>query len=298
MSIAFLVGAGLLVLFLLATVLQSFFFGQQQWVYVIERFGRFARVSKSGIQFKIPWFDVIAGKLSLRVQQLGVTVETITKDKVPVKLVVAVQYSIPEETGSDGAVWKAFYRLTNVKDQMESFVFNAVRARVPSMDLDDLFEKQDDIAESVKATLGKEMGEFGYKIMTALVTEIDPDPKVKAAMADINTAQREQKAAEARGEAIRIMGQKEGEAFGDKRLAILKRWKEGIDLMGAAMPEADRSEVMMMVLISQYLETLQQLGDNGKATTILLPGSPGGVGDFLADIRNAVLVAGQANKTA
>src|SRR5580692_7964802 len=188
------------------TVLSGFFQVRTAEAVVVQRMGKFLRVANAGINFKLPWLDQIAGRIDLRVQQLALDVETKTKDNVFVKIPVSVQYHvIPEK------VYEAFYKLANPKQQISSYVFNVILGHVPKMILDDAFLQQSDIAIAIKEGLDDVMRTYGYAIDQALVTDIEPDEKVKAAMNDINAAQREQVAATARGEAEKILKVKQAE---------------------------------------------------------------------------------------
>jgi len=194
-------------LFVIGTILKGFFQVRTAEAVVIQRMGKFNRVANAGINFKLPWLDQIAARIDLRVQQLALDVETKTKDNVFVKMPVSVQYHvIPEK------VYEAFYKLANPKQQISSYVFNVILGHVPKMNLDDAFLQQSDIAIAIKEGLDDVMRTYGYAIDQALVTDIEPDEKVKAAMNDINAAQREQVAASARGEAEKILKVKQAEA--------------------------------------------------------------------------------------
>jgi len=197
----------LLGVFVLATILKGFFQVRTAEAVVIQRMGKFLRVANAGINFKLPWLDQIAGRIDLRVQQLALDVETKTKDNVFVKIPVSVQYHvIPEK------VYEAFYKLANPRQQISSYVFNVILGHVPKMNLDDAFLQQSDIAIAIKEGLDDVMKTYGYAIDQALVTDIEPDEKVKTAMNEINAAQREQVAASARGEAEKILKVKQAEA--------------------------------------------------------------------------------------
>jgi len=172
---------------------------KQQSSVVIERFGKFHSIKESGLQFKVPFVDRIAGKVNLKIQQLDVMVETKTKDDVFVKLKVSVQYKILKDS-----VHEAFYELENPHEQITSYVFDVIRAEVPKMRLDEVFERKDDVANAIRRELEESMETYGYGIVKALVTDIDPDMEVKKAMNRINAAEREKVAAEYEAEADRI----------------------------------------------------------------------------------------------
>ena len=193
-------GAYFIYLIAFIVLFSSFFIVKQQTSVIIERFGRFLSIRNSGLQMKIPLVDRIAGKVSLKIQQLDVIVETKTKDDVFVKLKVSVQYVVIKEK-----VYEAFYKLEYPHDQITSYVFDVVRAEVPKMKLDDVFVKKDDIAIAVKRELQEAMLDYGYDIIKTLVTDIDPDAQVKAAMNRINASEREKVAAQYEGDAARIL---------------------------------------------------------------------------------------------
>lgn len=283
-------------------ILLGLFIVRQQTVAVVERFGRFKRIAPAGLNIKIPFIDRIAGRLSLRIQQLEVRVETKTKDNVFVFVVVSVQYYVLPAKAVD-----AFYKLQNAQGQITSFVFDTVRARVPSIILDDLFEKKDDIAQAVKQELDTVMDDFGYGIIKALVTDIDPDAKVKASMNEINAAQRLREAAiqQAEADKIRVVKAAEGEAeskalqgqgIANQRKAIIDGLKESVENFSSTINGTNPQDVMNLVLMTQYFDTLKEIGLSGKSNTILIPHSPGGMGDISEQMRNAIITANEINE--
>ena len=275
---------------------------KQQTAAIIERFGKFNKVANAGLNFKIPVVDRVAGRLSLRVQQLDVQVETKTKDNVFVLVVVSVQYHVLQNKVLD-----AFYRLQNPQAQITSFVFDTVRARVPTIILDDLFEMKDDIASAVKSELDQVMDDFGYGILKTLVTDIDPDAKVKESMNEINAAQRLRVAAVEQAEAdkIRVVKAAEGDAeskalqgrgIADQRKAIIDGLGESVENFSTAVNGASPQDVMNLVLMTQYFDTLKEVGNASKTNTILVPHSPGGMQDLSDQIRNAMITANEVDK--
>lgn len=289
-----------IIVFLL--LVDGFFIVRQQTSAVVERFGKFKRIADSGLNVKIPFIDRIAGRISLRIQQLDVRIETKTKDNVFVFVVVSVQYYV-----LPGKVVDAFYRLQNPQQQITSFVFDTVRARVPSIILDDLFEKKDEIAVAVKAELDAVMDDFGYGIVKALVTDIDPDAKVKVSMNEINAAQRLREAAVQQAEAdkIRVVKAAEGEAeskalqgqgIANQRKAIIEGLRESVENFNNAVEGTKASDVMNLVLMTQYFDTIKDIGLSGKSNTILIPHSPGGMGDISEQLRNAIVTANEVSK--
>jgi regulator of protease activity HflC (stomatin/prohibitin superfamily) len=286
---------------LLVLILAAFFIVRQQTAAIVERFGRFKRIAPAGLNVRIPLIDHIAGRLSLRIQQLDVRVETKTKDNVFVICVVSVQYHVLPDKVVD-----AFYKLQNAQEQITAFVFDTIRARVPSISLDDVFEKKDDIAQAVKTELDAVMDDFGYGIIKALVTDIDPDAKVKSSMNEINAAQRMREAAiqQAEADKIRVVKAAEGEAeskalqgkgIADQRRAIIDGLKESVENFSSSVDGTDARDVMNLVLMTQYFDTLKDIGLSSKSNTILIPHSPGGMGDISEQMRNAIITANEVS---
>jgi len=267
-------------------LLNSFFIVKQQTVAVIERLGKFHSIRNAGFQFKIPVIDRIAGRLNLKIQQLDVIVETKTEDNVFVKLKVSVQFLVLKE-----ATYDAFYRLQSPYDQITSYVFDVVRAEVPKMILDDVFVKKDDIAIAIKRELEEAMNTYGYGIVKALVTDIDPDIAVKNAMNRINAAERERKAAEYEGEAerIRIVAKAKAEAeskrlqgqgIADQRREIARGLEESVGMLHQV--GINSQEASSLLVITQHYDTLHSLAEHTNSNLILLPNSPNAASDMLS----------------
>ena len=278
-----------------------FFLVQQQTAALVHRFGKFTRIAEPGLNFKVPFMERVAGRVNLRVRQLDVDVETKTEDNVFVKVIVSVQYFVLKEK-----IYDAFYKLDDPERQIRSFVFDVVRARVPKIKLDDVFEKKDEIATVVKQELAQVMDDFGYGIVKALVTDIDPDAKVKAAMNDINAAQRLRVAAAEKGEADKILQVKSAEAeaeskalsgkgIADQRRAIVEGLRESVNQFQRSVADASAAEVMNLVLMTQYFDTLKEIGNNSSTNTILLPHSPGHLTDLAGQIRDSMIAGEQAS---
>ena len=284
-----------LILFLLV-VTGSFFTVKQQSAAVLERLGRFQAIRGPGFHFKLPFVDSVAGRVSLKVQQLDVNVETKTKDNVFVKLKVGVQFAV----GPD-SVYDAFYKLDNPYEQINSYIFDVVRAEVPKMKLDDVFERKDDIANAIKAELQDAMASYGFNIVRALVTDIDPDGTVKVAMNRINAAEREKLAAEYEGEAdrIRIVAKAraeaeskrlQGQGIADQRREIAKGLEESVDILNSV--GINSQEASALIVVTQHYDTLQSMGENVNSNLIMLPNAPTAGSDMLANM-TASFVASQ-----
>jgi regulator of protease activity HflC (stomatin/prohibitin superfamily) len=283
-------------IFLLGTIFTGFFQVRTAEAVIVQRMGKFLRVANAGINFKLPWLDQIAARIDLRVQQLSLDVETKTKDNVFVKIPVSVQYHVLPDR-----VYEAFYKLASPNQQISSYVFNMILGHVPKMNLDDAFLQQADIAVAIKDGLSGVMETYGYAIDQALVTDIQPDEKVKSAMNEINAAQREQVAASARGETEKILKVKQaeaeaqskalqGEGIANQRKAIIEGLKASVESFAAAVEGTTAKDVMMLVLITQYLDTMKDIGAQDKSNTIFVSHTPGAIGELFSQMQEAIMV--------
>ena len=285
---------GVLAFFLL---MSSFFTVKQQTVVILERFGKFIGLKEAGLHLKLPLVDKVAGKINLKIQQLDVLVETKTFDDVFVKMKVSVQYKILRES-----VYDAFYKLQNPHDQITSYVFDTVRAEVPKMKLDDVFVRKDDIAIAIKRELGEAMNDYGYGIVKALVTDIDPDVEVKNAMNKINASERQKIAAEYEGEAekIRIVAKAKAEAeskrlqgqgIADQRREIAKGLEDSVEILNKV--GINSQEASALIVITQHYDTLQAVGESTNSNLILLPNNPAGASNMLSDMTASFIASQQ-----
>lgn len=288
----------LLILAVLAflLVLKSVVIVREASAVVIERLGKFNRIADSGFGLLIPFIDRKAAIINLRLQQLDVTVETKTKDNVFVNLQVSVQFRVGREQ-----VREAYYSLDNPRNQISSYVFDDVRAEVPRLDLDDVFAKKEDIALAVQRNIHDIMNEYGYHILKALITDIDPDHKVKDAMNRINAAKRDREAAleEGEGKKIKIIKEAEaeaeskrlsGEGIAKQRLEIVRGFKESVEDFKKSLDTVTHEEIMQFVLMTQYFDTIKDIGANSKNSSILMPHSPGGMREFQEQIITGTFV--------
>ena len=263
----------------------TFFIVKQQSAAVVERFGKYTSVRQSGLQIKIPIIDSVSGRLSLRIQQLDVVVETKTKDDVFVKVKVSVQYKVIKDK-----VYDAFYKLDFPQDQITSYVFDVVRAEVPKMILDDVFEKKDDIAIAVKGELNEAMKNYGFDIIKTLVTDIDPDSQVKESMNRINASEREKVAAQFEGDAQRILiverakaeaesKRLQGQGIADQRREIARGLEDSVKVLNNV--DINSQEASALIVVTQHYDTLQSVGSASNSNLILMPNSPQSGSDML-----------------
>ncbi|KAL3526488.1 hypothetical protein ACH5RR_011144 [Cinchona calisaya] len=274
---------------------------EQSTVAVKEHFGKFDDVLQPGCHC-LPWClgYKLAGGLSLRLQQLDVRCETKTKDNVFVTVVASIQYRALAEKAAD-----AFYKLSNTKAQIQSYVFDVIRASVPTMELDSVFEQKNEIAKAVEKELEKAMSTYGFEIVQTLIVDIEPDVRVKAAMNEINAASRLRVAANEKAEAEKILQIKkaEGEAeskylsglgIARQRQAIVDGLRDSVLAFSENVPGTSAKDVMDMVLVTQYFDTMKEIGASSKSSSVFIPHGPGAVRDVATQIRDGLLQAQNA----
>ncbi len=293
-----MISTGFIILVIIILIFLGLFTVKQQSAVIVERFGKFNSIRQSGLQLKIPVVDRVSGVLNLRIQQLDVLIETKTKDNVFVKLKVSVQFKvIPDK------VYEAFYKLEYPHDQITSYVFDVVRAEVPKLILDHVFERKDDIAIAVKAELNEAMTTYGYDIINTLITDIDPDIQVKNAMNRINAADREKVAAEYEAEAskIRIVAKAKAEAeskrlqgqgIADQRREIANGLVESVDTLNKV--GINSQEASALIVVTQHYDTLQSIGADTRSNLILLPNSPTVATEMLTSMVSSFAASGKA----
>ena len=276
-----------------------FFTVKTQENVVVERFGKFKKVARPGLNTKVPFIETTSRPISLRVQQLEVNIESKTKDNVFVTVPVAVQYVVEEDNVAD-----AYYRLANSEEQIRSYVFDTVRSALSGLTLDTAFESKDDIAENVERRLSESMKRYGFKIVSTLVTDITPDPRVRDSMNSINAAQRDKVAAQSLAEADKIkrvtQAQAESEAMrlhGEGVAAQRKAIANGIAEQYALLQEVGiHKTAEQLLMMTQYFDTMQNVAQEGRSNVLFMPSNPGGLGEMGQEIRNALFAANAADE--
>ena len=291
----FLILLVVVTIFALSIALGSFFTVETAQVAIVQRLGKFARVAGPGLNWKTPYLETVVRRLSMKVQQFDVQVETKTQDNVFVQIPVSIQYKVIPD-----AVEAAFYKLSDPVKQIESMVYNVVLGHVPKMKLDDTFLNQADIASDLRDNLDASMKEYGYSIVKVLISDIVPDQKVKAAMNDINAAQREREATVSRAETNKMLLVKQaeaeaeskrlqGEGIANQRKAIITGLKDSVEDFAKTVPGSTPQDVMQLVLMTQYFDTLKDIAANDHSNAILIPHTPNTLTDLFSQIRNAII---------
>jgi regulator of protease activity HflC (stomatin/prohibitin superfamily) len=294
-AMLFLIFAIIVAFIVLGALLGSFFTINTAERGVVERFNKFSRVAGPGLSLKVPFAESVH-RVDMRVQELPFKIETKTKDNVFVVIPVSVQYQVLADKVSD-----AYYKLTDPQKQIESYVYNVILGHVPKLALDEAYLEKDQIAKAVKDELDATMENFGFAIVRALVTDIVPDARVKTAMNEINAARREQEAALAKGEADKTIAVKkaeaeaeskrlQGEGIAAQRKAIIAGLKESVEDFQKVVEGATARDVMTLVLLTQYLDTLKEIGASANSNTIMLSHSPSEIQNLREQITQAIAV--------
>lgn len=275
-----------------------FFTVKTQENVIVERFGKFKKVARPGLNTKAPFIETTTRPISLRVQQLGVDIESKTKDNVFVNVPVAVQYVVSEDSVVD-----AYYRLANPEEQIRSYVFDTVRSALSALTLDSAFESKDDIAHNVEQRLSQSMAAYGFRIVNTLVTDISPDSRVRDSMNSINAAQRDRVAAQSLAEADKIKRVTQAEAdaeamrlHGEGVAAQRKAIADGIAVQYERLSEVGISDsAEQLLMMTQYFDAMQEVARSGRSNVLFMPSNPGGMGEMMGEIRNTLFSA-QANE--
>lgn len=287
MDALFIIGIAI-VAFLAIVLFNTYIIVQERTARVVQRLGQFNRVLKPGLHFLIPFLDSASKPIDLRIRQIDVQIETKTKDNVFVQIRVSVHLQVREDLVQD-----AYYKLSDPISQLSSYIYDDVRAEVPKMSLDDVFARKEDIAFSIQENLATQMQDYGYRIIKALITDIEPDSLVKESMNRINAARRNKEAlsedaegrkmakikdAEAEKESKRL----QGEGVADQRLAIIKGFADSVQDFSETLKDVSAVEIMQFVLLTQHYDTIKEIGE--RNSTMLVPYSPNSVSDLQQQI--------------
>lgn len=252
---------------------------------IIERFGKYNRLANPGCVFVCFPYEMMSGSVSLRVQQLDVTCETKTSDNVFVMVHVSVQYEVIREK-----IYESNYSLQNAQEQMKSYIYDTLRAAICLRTLDQAFDSKDEISQVVKEHLREAFDDFGFQILQALVTDLSPNNRVRDAMNEINASKRIKEASYQRAEGEKLLKVKRAEAEAESmylqgvgvarsRHAIMDGLKDSIVGFSSAVNGASHKDVMDLLVLTQYFDTLQDVGSKGK--TVFLPSDSNRVRDGL-----------------
>lgn len=256
---------------------------EQQHAVIIERLGKFNRIVNAGFHLKVPVIDRKAATVSLRTMKNGFGIDVKTQDNVTIGLEVSAQYHVSYDMGagpSDSGIYKSYYMLQEPVDQMRDFITDALRSSIPVYTLDEVFAKKDDIAKDVNATVSEQMADYGFTLVSTLITKIALPTEVENSMNDINAAQRKRAAAQELAEADRIKRvteataeaeamEKAGEGIANQRKAIALGIKDSLEIIQETGVGNDEANQLFM--FTQWAEMMTEFARTGKNSTVVLP---------------------------
>lgn len=274
----------LIILLILAFFGRSIFFlVRQQEAVIIERLGKFNRIAGPGLRVKIPFIEQKVTRVSLRTMKEGFQIDAKTSDNVTIVLNVSAQYHVDYNWGNsqqESGIYRSYYMLAQPIEQMRDYLADALRSSIPNYTLDEVFEKKDNIANDVNATVQQTMASYGWTLVSTLITGIDLPPTVEQSMNDINAAQRQQQAAQSLANAEKIKRvteaqaeaeamEKTGNGIAAQRIAIANGIKESLDtITSSGVSEQEANELF---LFTQWTEMMSEFAKKGKAATVVLP---------------------------
>lgn len=261
----------------------SLFIVPQQKAVIIERLGKFNRVTGAGLRVKIPLIEVIAARVDLRTRQEEFAIDAKTRDNVTVTMAIAAQYRVstaPGATPQQSGIYRSYYMLANPVSQMRSYLIDALRSSVPQYTLDEVFDKKDAIASDVNRTVSDLMVDYGYDVVSTLITSIDLPADVEQSMNRINSAQREKEAAQSLAEAERIKVVTEararaeameqaGRGIAAQRKAIADGISESLAVIKSSGVSA--AEANQLFIFTQWTDMMSEFARNGRQSTVVLP---------------------------
>ncbi|KEG07108.1 hypersensitive-induced response protein 1-like [Trypanosoma grayi] len=252
----------------------------QSEVAVLETCGRFNTIAGPGCHCVLPW-TYKAGTLSMRLREHHFMIRSKTKDNVFVtlKLTINVQV-VPDRVDA------AFYGLEEPLSIIQSYVENSVEAKIPLYNLEALFIERGTISQQLKNETDAIMEVYGWDIVSALITEIDPGDEMTEAINSIQKYQRLRvaavdeaetkkmqrvRAAEALCESRRLAGQ----GLAEQRKAIVAGLRKSVEVMRHDANGLNNEDVLNLLLINQYYDTMKSVAENSGGSLLIIDGAGG-----------------------
>ena len=273
----------IILVLVVAIVGGAFFVVKQQSAVIIERLGKFQSIRGAGFHVKLPFIDNKAATVSLRTRKNGFDIDVKTKDNVTIGIEVSAQYHVSYDMGSrpeESGIYKSYYMLQQPVAQMRDFITDALRSSIPAYTLDEVFAKKDDIAKDVNVTVSEQMADYGFTLVSTLITKIALPKEVEDSMNQINAAQRTKAAAQDLAEADRIRRvtealaeaeamEKSGEGIANQRKAIAQGIKDSLETIQETGVGNDEANELFM--FTQWTEMMSEFAKSGKSSTVVLP---------------------------
>jgi regulator of protease activity HflC (stomatin/prohibitin superfamily) len=233
-------------------------------------------------------------KKKKRISQDDKEVEVVVEEKPVIRIDMG-----PTKNRDSQILYNALYKLQDPVGQILAHLEEYFRFHGMSYTLDEIFAAKNDMTHELQQLLNAKMNPFGYIICNILVLDIEPDQKVKQAMNDIIASEKEKRAQQARAEADKITTilnaeaeaitrEKAGEGIANARKAIIKGLQNSVETFQAALPGSQPSDVLVTVLMTQYMDTIKEAASTGQ-NTFVLPASPGPLNSIEDSMRTALL---------
>ena len=276
----------LLIILCAWVVLSTGYVVRQQHVAIIERLGRFAGTAGPGFHVKVPFID-ITHDVDLMTEDEHMTFDAKTQDNVTIELDVSIQYHVDQTNingGENSGIWKSFYTLTDPVAQMKDYLADALRSQIPNRTLDEVFSEKDAIATAIDEVVAAKMLEYGYVLVTTLITSIRLPKEVQESMNRIvasknNLASAQNDANAARAKTVIAAQAKaeamaaEGKGIADQRIAIARGIKESIDTIKGS--ELSSAEANRLFEFTQWVSMMESFAEKGSSS-VVLPSDFGG----------------------
>lgn len=253
---------------------------QQNTVYVIEMLGRFNRIMTAGLNFKIPFLERVAEKVTLRQQNFTLKNIYPSKDKVIVDIATNLIYSVE---ATQVAVQRYTYSLQSRTQSIGAIIENSLRTYVAKETHEGILEKKEELAAHIREDLEKQFSEWGMIISSFQITEVSFPATITQAMSEVVASQQLMKAAANKGEASKIQAVKEAEAEKERkrlqgegialeREAIAQGLKSSIQIVKDATGQ-DSREIVALLSLTQYLDTMKSIGMSPNSKVVFMDSS-------------------------
>lgn len=266
----------------------------QNTVYVIEFLGRYRRFMSAGLNFKIPLLERIASKITLRQQNFAIDGQYPSQDKVIVDISTNLIYSV---NASEDGIKNYTYALQNREQSIGAIIENSLRTYIAKETHEGILEKKEELALHIRSDLEKQFEEWGMIINSFQITNVNFPATITTAMSEVVASQQLRKAAENKGEAVKIQaikeaeGEKErkrlqGEGIALEREAIAAGLKQSVETLREATKQSSE-QIMTILTLTQYLDTLKSIGQNDNSKVIFLDSSVGKNGELMQQLMSS-----------
>ncbi|MDD5770294.1 MAG: SPFH domain-containing protein [Candidatus Gracilibacteria bacterium] len=253
-----------------------------QTIKTVEFLGRFTRILRPGLNIIIPIIEITRHQDLFR-KNFAVEVDGITSDNVTVYVGLNVVFFVQDDKNdtTDGSIYKSVYSINDPRTLMASTIDEQLRAMVSTFGHKEIFNKREEIGQSIEENLREKLSQFGYTLDSIQVRSIKLEANVTAAMNKVVESSKLKEAAQNEGEAEKIMQVKRAEAdkeakiligqgMAGQRMEIAKGFKESVDLIMSSDKSLTGDKILKFLLDSSRIETLGNIGNSDKTKLIYL----------------------------